>query len=190
MNQDAKSHDSDAGSGDPRRGFFAQVASIVVGGFVGLVPLVSGLVVFFDPLGRRRSQGGKPLRVASLDAVPADGLPHRFPVIDTRWDKWSKYPPQPIGAVYLRRQSEDEPPQAVSAVCPHLGCAVDFKADQALYQCPCHNSSWTPDAVRVRPESCPSPRDLDELEVEIRNDNEVWVRYQRFRSGIAKKIPE
>ncbi len=28
-----------------------------------------------------------------------------------------------------------------------------------------------------------SPRDLDSLEVEIRNGAEVWVRFEKFRTG-------
>ena len=35
----------------------------------------------------------------------------------------------------------------------------------------------------------PSPRGLDELEVEIRSDNEIWVKFQNFRAGEKEKIP-
>ena len=36
----------------------------------------------------------------------------------------------------------------------------------------------------------PSPRDLDTLKVEIRDGGEVYVRFERFRGGIAEKVPE
>jgi menaquinol-cytochrome c reductase iron-sulfur subunit len=174
----------------PRRNFMVEFFAGALGAALGVVPLFAGLAVFLDPLRRKKAQGGKPIRVASLEAVPPDGQPHRFPVIDVRQDAWSTYPPQPIGAVYLRRESEGEPPKAYSAICPHLGCSVGFKEDRQQYQCPCHNSTWTIDAERLDPAHCPAPRDLDELKVEIRNDNEIWVMYQRFRSGISAKIPE
>ena len=32
-----------------------------------------------------------------------------------------------------------------------------------------------------------SPRDMDRLEVEIREEEEVWVRFERFKSGISQK---
>jgi len=176
--------------GKRRRNFMVEFLAGAIGATLGLVPAVSGLLVFFDPLKRKQAEGGKPIRVATLDAIPADGRPYRFPVIDVRQDAWNVYPPQPIGAVFLQRKSADGQPQAFSAICPHLGCSVDFKTDRNQYLCPCHNSSWTADAERINPQSCPAPRDLDELEVEIRNDNEVWVKYQRFRSGLEKKIPE
>ena len=35
----------------------------------------------------------------------------------------------------------------------------------------------------------PSPRGLDELGVEIRNEREVWVRFQNFRPGAHERIP-
>jgi len=30
---------------------------------------------------------------------------------------------------------------------------------------------------------------LDELAVEIRNGNEIWVRFQNFRTGVHSSIP-
>ena len=33
-------------------------------------------------------------------------------------------------------------------------------------------------------------RDLDELKVEVRSGDEVWVNYEKFRGGIEKKIAE
>ena len=35
-----------------------------------------------------------------------------------------------------------------------------------------------------------SPRDMDTLEVEIRNQNEVWVKFQHFQKGIPAKIAQ
>jgi menaquinol-cytochrome c reductase iron-sulfur subunit len=163
---------------------------VAVGALVSLVPLASGLLVFLDPLRRNKAQAKKFVRVASLETVPADGEPHRVPVIDIRVDAWNLYPPAPIGAVFLRRESAEAPLKAYSSVCPHLGCSVDFKTERNEYVCPCHNSLWNVDATRVDPLNCPAPRDLDELEVEVRNGDEVWVYYQKFRGGIERKIAE
>jgi menaquinol-cytochrome c reductase iron-sulfur subunit len=94
--------------------------------------------------------------------------------------------------VYLRRTSETETPQAVTAVCPHLGCFVDFNTNKNIYQCPCHDSSFEADGQRINPKQCPAPRDLDALEVELRGEgqNEVWVKFQKFHSGKTEKIAE
>jgi len=172
-----------------RRPLMIGLLSIVSGAVALLVPLASGLVTFLSPLWRHGSAQAKSIRVTTLDAIPADGLPRRFQVIDSRQDKWNRYPPAPIGAVYLQRFSDGEL-KAYSATCPHLGCLVDFKESVHQFKCPCHNSSWTVEAERIDPEHCPSPRDLDPLPVETRNDSEVWIEFMRFRSGKSERIAE
>jgi len=157
---------------------------MVIGAITGLVPLVSGLIVFFDPL-RRKSRASEFLLVASLNALPEDGSPRKFSVIASRVDAWNKSPQTPIGAVYLRRTGE-KAVQALNVVCPHAGCFVDL-ADEG-YSCPCHNSTFALTGQISSPSS-PAPRGLDELEVQIRKQTEVWVKFQNFRAGEAAKIP-
>ena len=96
-------------------------------------------------------------------------------------------PRVPVGAVYLRRVS-DQKVQAFNVVCPHAGCFVDYDASGKSYHCPCHNSRFALDGRIADPKS-PSPRGLDELEVELRNGNEIWVRFLNFRAGQKERIP-
>ena len=53
--------------------------------------------------------------------------------------------------------------------------------------CPCHAASFDLAGKRTDATS-PSPRNMDSLAVEIRNNNEVWVKFENFRMGIAAKI--
>jgi menaquinol-cytochrome c reductase iron-sulfur subunit len=182
------------GDGEDRRGFVA-IAAGAIGAIVGAVPVLAGLRMFADPLTRTPKKkltedvtnDKGMIRVATLDAIPEVGKVYRFPVIMTREDKWNLYPPGPVGAVFLRRVEGAEKPVAFTSVCPHLGCSVDIKGDQ--FKCPCHNSSWTIDGERINPESCPSPRDLDTLEVDVQG-NDVFIAYKRFRGGIKDQIEE
>jgi Rieske Fe-S protein len=73
-------------------------------------------------------------------------------------------------------------------VCPHAGCFVDYLDARKSYLCPCHNSTFALDGKVNDPKS-PSPRGLDELEVEVRDNSEVWVKFQNYRAGISQKIP-
>ncbi|MEM8864269.1 MAG: Rieske (2Fe-2S) protein, partial [Planctomycetota bacterium] len=132
---------------------------------------------------------GNWVRVASLDAVPTDGRPVRFPVIAKRTDAWSAYPPEPIGSVYLRRTAEGETPVAHTTVCPHLGCSVDYRPAQDCFLCPCHNSEFTVEGARTDPEESPSPRDMDTVEVKIEN-GQVLVDYRNFKGGVEAKVEE
>jgi len=168
-----------------RRSFLKEVAAIVIGAVTTLVPLASGLLVFFDPL-RKKSKAGDFVFVASLRALPPDGLPRKFPVIAGYTDAWNKIPPAPVGAVYLRRVGKTV--EALNVVCPHAGCFVDFIADTKSYLCPCHNSAFALNGKISDPKS-PSPRALDSLSTEIRNRDEVWVKFQNFRAGEAQQIP-
>lgn len=171
---------------DPaRRNFFAEGASVVIGGVISLVPVVAGARVLLDPL-RRKSKAGAATRVTSLDALPPDGVPRKFPVIATRTDAWNKST-APIGAVYLRRSPEGVV-TALNVACPHAGCFVDYVAEKSSYLCPCHNSTFKPDGA-VSDAKSPSARALDSLEVEVRGGKEIWVKFQNFRAGHAEKIP-
>ena len=173
-----------------RRSFFSQVAAIVVSLLAGIVPVATALVVFLNPL-RRRVEGSQWIAITPLDALPADGRPYRFPVITDRWDAWNSYPPEAIGSIYLRRTSKTENPVALSSICPHLGCSVDFSTKKDEFICPCHNSMFTVDGARIDPATSPSPRNLDTLDVKIRpEDNQVMVHYLRFKSGTRKKHAE
>jgi menaquinol-cytochrome c reductase iron-sulfur subunit len=169
-----------------RRDFLKQALAGLIGAIVGLVPFSAGLLFFLDPL-RRRSLAGGLVRVTTLEALPDDGVPRKFPVLATRLDAWNKFTQVPIGAVYLRRTANG-PVQAFNVVCPHAGCFVDFLPERGLYLCPCHNSTFTI-AGKIEDRASPAARGLDSLEVELRGGTEVWVKFQNFQAGRAEKIP-
>ena len=163
----------------------ARLTAGVIGTLLALFPLASGLAVLFDPL-RRRSQSNGFLRVATLDSVPDDGVARQFPVVADRTDAWNIYLNEPVGAVYLRREEGSKVVQALNAICPHAGCFIDFNADAGEFQCPCHDSSFTADGARIDPDNCPSPRDMDSLEVETK-DGGVWVDFKNFFTASPDK---
>lgn len=181
-------------SPEPRRGFVRQFLAVVIGGIVGLVPALTGLAVFLDPLRKRKGRAGKSqddegfIRVASLDGLLVDGAPRKFSVIDDRSDAWNLFPQESIGLIFLLR-SDSQNVRAFNAACPHAGCFVDFDSDRKLYQCPCHDSSFAVDG-EIANKNSPAARGLDELEVKIKNGAEVWVKFQNFRAGTAQKIAE
>ena len=173
-------------SANGRRGFLKRLLAGIISAVLTLVPAGAGLIVLLDPL-RRKSAAGGAVRVASLDALPADGVPRQFPVLADRVDAWNKFSNVRIGAVYLRRTTEGKL-EALNVVCPHAGCFVDFIAKQGQFQCPCHNSLFAVDGTIADPAS-PAARSLDSLEVELRNEKEIWVRFQNYQAGKREKIP-
>jgi len=196
-----------------RRGFFTKALALLVGGIVGLTPLAVGLFAFADPLrtkkrpkrdGAATENGatdeaaaeeptdGRWVKVAGLDELEAGAAPRAFQVIADSWDAWNYYPPHPIGSVYLQLEKPGATPVVYTTTCPHLGCYVEYASAAACFKCPCHDSQFKLGGELI---SGVSPRPLDRLEAEVRESGpngarEVWVFYQRFRSGHHDKIPE
>jgi len=177
----------------PRRNVLAAALAAIVGMIVGLFPVGAGMLVFLDPILKRKKTGGsgevtgKPrIRVASLETIPEDGTPVQVPVIADLTDGWMREPNQPVGAVYLRNNGGKI--ECLNAICPHAGCFVAYAADRKVFQCPCHNSSFDLVGKRLS-EKSPSPRDMDTLQVDPDKlvDHEVWVEYVNYYPGKPDK---
>jgi Rieske Fe-S protein len=167
-----------------RRNFLTKAAAIVVGGVITVVPALAGLFVLFDPL-RRGATGSRTVRVTSLNTLKENGPPQAFEITATQVDAWNRTPNVAVGSVYLQRLPGDKV-RALNKVCPHAGCPVSYRPGQKHFFCPCHNSSFADDGRILDPKS-PSPRAMDELDVEIR-DGDVWVKFQNFKKGVHEKI--
>ena len=170
---------------EPRRSFLTSIGALVVGAIASLAPIAAGATAPLDPLRRGRGRSDMVL-VTRLSAIPEGGAPQKFTVEADRVDAWSTYRNTPIGAVYLRRTENGV--AALNVVCPHAGCFVGLAPDKSRFACPCHKSSFDLDGAVNDPAS-PSPRDMDALEVEVRNGDEVWVRFQNFLPGRDEKTP-
>lgn len=168
-----------------RRSFLKRLCGGIISAVLGLLPVGAGLTVMLDPL-RRKSATGGAVRVASLDALPEDGVPRQFPVFADRVDAWNKFVNVRVGAVYLRRITGGKV-EALNVVCPHAGCYVDYVAEKGKFLCPCHNSLFDVNGT-IADTSSPSARALDSLEVELRN-KEIWVKFQNYQAGKKEKIP-
>ena len=169
----------------PRRTFLAGMSAVFVGTVAALVPVLSGATSLLDPLRRKRNEAGMS-RVTTLAVLPNDGTPKKFTITADLADAWTIHRDAPIGAVYLRKVGEDV--HALNVVCPHAGCFVGIAKDRPGFTCPCHKSSFDLAGVIDDPAS-PSPRDMDSLQVEVRNGDEIWVRFQSFQAGHTVKTP-
>ena len=186
---------------DRRRSFLVRLAAMTAGAIVAIFPFAAGLGVLVDPLWRRKAVVGDPhvdrggddgfVRVAPLDALPIDGSPRQFPLTADVDDAWTRAPGQRIGSVFLSRTESAGGPAvtALSSTCPHLGCAVDYAVSAGRFECPCHASGFAAGGEKL---FGPSLRGLDPLEVKLvdaSGGQEVWVAPQRFRTGVAERVP-
>ena len=159
----------------------------MIGAVITIFPFAAGLFFFADPLRRGGATRGF-VKVASLDAVPDDGVPRVFTVVANRTDAWTYFPSEPIGAVFLRRGKGDAKLEVLQTSCPHAGCMLDYSASGSDFKCPCHNSAFQLSGALAYG---PSPRPMDSLAYEIRDNRgvkEVWVKFETFYPGIAEKV--
>jgi cytochrome b6-f complex iron-sulfur subunit len=68
-------------------------------------------------------------------------------------------------------KDEEENFKAFSATCTHLDCTVQYKKDEKIIWCACHNGKYD---MQGRNIAGPPPRPLDKYLIKIKN-NEVFV---------------
>ena len=184
--QPKSSEGQQAVGAEGRRAFCSQVCAVVCGGAAAAVPAAAGVATFLSPLGDKAPAGLR-VRLTTLENLPDDGAPRKFPVLADRSDAWNRFSREVVGSVFIRKIEGTKQAAAIQVVCPHAGCFVSYDAKKKIYYCPCHQASFDLTGNRLDAKS-PSPRDLDALKCEIVNGNEVWVEFENFRTGTSKKI--
>lgn len=62
--------------------------------------------------------------------------------------------------------------KALSVVCQHLGCAVEFSKEKNIFECPCHGSKYYRNGVNF---AGPAPRPLNHFEVILDDSGKLVV---------------
>ncbi|PID71785.1 MAG: hypothetical protein CSB34_05790 [Desulfobulbus propionicus] len=79
--------------------------------------------------------------------------------------------PLPLSGYHSERDfilfGDDQQATAVSRICTHLGCRLNFLEDKQYIECPCHQSRFTTTGQRI---AGPAERDLPSYTVEIQKD--------------------
>jgi Rieske Fe-S protein len=70
--------------------------------------------------------------------------------------------------------SDDGKYHALSAICTHLNCTVQYRSDLRSVWCACHNGMYSVDGQNI---SGPPPKPLESYEVILKGD-EIYVRRQ------------
>jgi len=118
------------------------------------------------------------------DAGPVADLQSTKPLIRTvkveQVDGWRKSVSEKI--VYISKDSSGKL-NVLSAVCPHLGCSVQWQDGKNAFVCPCHSAQYEANGTRT---GGPAPRGMDTLESKVVNGR-LMVRYQYFRQLVPTK---
>lgn len=135
------------------------------GAFMIGVPLLFNLRFAVDPL-LKKEDAGDFVKVVETSKVTKE--PATFAFKKKVVDGW--YESEPEFSAWISK-AEDGTVFALSPVCKHLGCTVNWNGSPDLpeqYFCPCHGAHYTKDGKSLA--VAPSP--LDEFEVKVENG---WV---------------
>jgi len=163
--------------GPSRRSFFGillGVASALVAALLA-IPVVR--FVLYPLTAKSKASGWS--AAGSLSDVAASRTPLSRTLDLKQQDGWLETDSSPV--VYLINTGGKV--QALSAICPHLGCTVPWDAGRGAFVCPCHGGEFGPDGSY---RSGPPRRGMDTLETTVMNGN-VMVKYQTFRPDVPNK---
>ena len=163
---------------DEDRRKFLKIATCALGGGVGLAVGAPVLTLLADPAGRTTvTTPTAPLDLGPVERFRAGEPPRRVDIVaPVVKDAWKAARDVVLGAAWVRRTGPDKL-SALSAVCPHLGCAVGWDAQAGNFLCPCHDSRFSPEGQKL---TGPSERGLDELPLQVVGGRLqlTWVRYK------------
>src|SRR4051812_34956143 len=163
---------------DEDRRKFLKVATCAIGGGVGLVVAAPVLTLLADPATKITvTTPTAPLDLGLVEQFQVGAEPRKVDVIaPIVKDAWMAARNVVLGAAWIQRTAPDKI-VALSAVCPHLGCAVGWDVSAGNFLCPCHDSRFSPAGDKL---TGPSERGLDELPLKVVEGRLqlTWVRYK------------
>lgn len=159
---------------DPDRRKFLKLATCGVGVGLGAAVGVPTLSFVLDPATRQTVTTPKePIDLGDPGRIGADW--QRLDVVAPVFrDAWTSARDVLLGAAFVRKRDKLE---ALSGVCPHLGCAVGWQANKMSFLCPCHDSVFGEAGAAV---SGPAQRGLDPLPIAVVEGRLrlTWIRYK------------
>ena len=171
---------------DEDRRKFLKVATCAIGGGVGLVVAAPVLTLLVDPARRTTvTSPTAPLDLGLADQFRVGEPPRKVEVVaPVVKDAWTAARNVVLGAAWVRRTAADKV-SALSAVCPHLGCAVGWDGGAGNFLCPCHDSRFSPEGGKL---TGPSERGMDELPLKV-VDGRLQLTWMRFKPGQPAREP-
>jgi Rieske Fe-S protein len=160
---------------DPDRRKFLKLATCGLGGVVGIAATAPAISLLVAPASRQTVSTPKdPVDLGDAEIAKAWADWRKVDVVapEVR-DGWTTARNVVLGAAYVRANGAQF--EAVSGVCPHLGCPVGW--DGRAFLCPCHDSKFATNGDR---ETGPSLRGLDPLPIEVKDGRLrlTWIRYK------------
>jgi Rieske Fe-S protein len=171
---------------DEERRKFLKVATCAIGGGVGLVVAAPVVTLLVDPANKITvTTPTAPLDLGLVEQFRVGAEPSRVEIVaPIVKDAWMATRNVVLGAAWIRRTDPGKV-VALSAVCPHLGCAVGWDTAAGNFLCPCHDSRFSAAGDRL---TGPSERGMDELPLDV-VDGRLQLTWVRYKIGQTAREP-
>jgi len=103
---------------------------------LALITIPAGIGFAFIFSGRAAPSRPEWVKVATIEQLPKDGEPRRFPIVLRRTDAWMRLSDETIGHVFLRRISDSDTILCLRSTFGP-GCPVEFDSSSANLIVPC-----------------------------------------------------
>jgi Rieske Fe-S protein len=139
---------------------------------VGVLGTIMGAAIGLPAIGYLISPATKSqesdawIELGPLENYPI-GTPTPFSFTRTKINGWEKTV-NSYGVFVLRRSEADNDVLALSNICTHLSCRVNWVEDEQEYACPCHDAQFNVDGEVT---NGPPPRPLDRYETKVEEGN-------------------
>ena len=171
---------------DEDRRKFLKVATCAIGGGVGIAVAGPVLTLLADPAGKVTvTTPTAPLDLGLAEQFRVGAEPRRVDVVaPIVKDAWVASRNVVLGAAWIRRTAPDKL-VALSAICPHLGCAIGWDTAARTFLCPCHDSRFNVSGEKM---TGPSERGMDELPLAV-VDGRLQLTWVRYKTGQTTREP-
>jgi menaquinol-cytochrome c reductase iron-sulfur subunit len=148
---------------------FTLAVTTVVGGAMGLAVGLPAIGYLIGPaLKTSESEGWIPL--GKVDQVPV-GTPTLFNFSRTKVNGWERTV-STYGVFVLI--TEDNQVSALSNICTHLACRVNWQEENQEFVCPCHSAKFDKDGNVL---DGPPPRPMDTYPVKVDENGTLLVYF-------------
>lgn len=153
---------------------FMKAAVYFVGGLVGVAVGLPSVAYLIDPALKAAGKEAW-VPVGKLTDMPEIGRPYPFSFTRVQVNGWERTATSHGG--FVIRKSEDPNDMIVlNSRCTHLSCTVNWKEQERVFACPCHDASFDADGGVL---GGPPPRPLDRYgEFRLTEDGILEIFYK------------
>ena len=152
---------------------FIKVTTGIVGGIIGAVIGLPTVYYLIDPALR---EGAKEawVPIGKLEDMEL-GKPYPFSFTRVQVNGWERTATSHGGFV-IRKSEDPNDIVIINSRCTHLSCTVNWKEEERVFLCPCHDASFDAEGEVL---DGPPPRALDRYgEFRLTEDNTLEIFYK------------